>query len=102
MAVSLEMVENLPDGQLQSSSEDSDSTHVVSTASGQHLIIYMLKDSDEESEDDSRGRIACTCKSTCQTKRCPCHNAGLRCVSDCNCGSTSKPCMNRVSMKMLL
>ncbi|CAH3167007.1 unnamed protein product, partial [Porites lobata] len=50
-------------------------------------------------------RISCKCKNTCSTKRtantnrgCPCKGAGRTCGSECSCGSTAKPCRNKVKL----
>ncbi|CAH3107899.1 unnamed protein product [Porites lobata] len=60
--------------------------------------------SDEATESVAENRISCKCKSTCSTKRtantnrgCPCKGAGRTCGSECSCGSTAKPCRNKVN-----
>ena len=51
----------------------------------------------------------CKCKSACTTKRkgnssrgCPCKGRNVLCTDECKCGTSNKPCRNRVCMHIKL
>ena len=50
----------------------------------------------------------CKCKSACTTKRkenssrgCPCKGRNVLCTDECKCGTSNKPCRNRVCMHII-
>ena len=46
--------------------------------------------------------VCCTCKSTCQSRNCPCKKDGLYCGERCKYGTRQNRCKNRVSNDVVL